>query len=90
VNSLTLTRLSLKNFKGIREFAIEMNGQNVRIFGDNATGKTTLFDSFIWLLFDKDSQNKKDFAIKTLAEGKELHGLDHEVEAVFQFNGIPR
>lgn len=87
MNQLTLTRLSLKNFKGVRNFVVEMNGQNVRIFGDNATGKTTLFDSFIYLLFDKDSQNKKDFAIKTLVDGKELHGLEHEVEATFDFNG---
>ncbi len=89
MSKLTLNRLSLTNFKGVRSFVIEMNGQNVRIFGDNATGKTTLFDSFIWLLFDKDSQNKKDFAIKTLVEGKELHGLEHEVEAAFNFNGKP-
>ncbi|OLS39104.1 ATP-binding protein [Bacillus sp. MRMR6] len=87
MNRLTLTRLSLRNFKGVRELVIEMNSQNVRIFGDNATGKTTIFDSFIWLLFDKDSQNKKDFAIKTLAGGKELHGLEHEVEATFNYNG---
>jgi DNA repair exonuclease SbcCD ATPase subunit len=88
MNKLTLTRLSLKNFKGIRSFVIEMDGQNVKVFGDNATGKTTLFDSFVWLLFDKDSNNKKDFALKTLsADGKELHGLEHEVEASFDFNG---
>jgi DNA repair exonuclease SbcCD ATPase subunit len=87
VNQLILTRLALKNFKGIKEFLIEIQGRNVRIFGDNATGKTTLFDSFIWLLFDKDSQNKKDFSIKTLVNGKEVHGLDHEVEATFIFNG---
>jgi DNA repair exonuclease SbcCD ATPase subunit len=89
VNQLTLTRLALKNFKGIQEFLVEIQGCNVRIFGDNATGKTTLFDSFIWLLFDKDSQNKKDFSIKTLVNGKEVHGLDHEVEATFIFNGRP-
>lgn len=89
MNLLTLTRLSLKNFKGVREFEIEMQGQNVRIFGDNATGKTTLFDAFIWLLFDKDSQNKKDFAIKTLLDGQEVHGLEHEVEASFNFDGMP-
>ncbi|MBT2727872.1 AAA family ATPase [Bacillus sp. ISL-75] len=88
MTQLTLTRLSLKNFKGVREFTIEMNGQNVRIFGDNATGKTTLFDSFVWLLFDKDSQNKKDFSIKTLVGGKELHNLEHEVEATFDISGI--
>jgi DNA repair exonuclease SbcCD ATPase subunit len=88
MNKLTLTRLSLKNFKGIRSFVIEMDGQNVKVFGDNATGKTTLFDSFVWLLFDKDSNNKKDFALKTLsADGKEIHGLEHEVEASFDFNG---
>lgn len=88
MNQLTLTRLSLKNFKGVREFVIEMNGQNVSVYGDNATGKTTLFDAFIYLLFDKDSQNKKDFAIKTLSNGKELHGLEHEVEATFDYNGM--
>lgn len=87
MNRLTLTRLALKNFKGVREFVIEMHGQNVAVYGDNATGKTTLFDAFIYLLFDKDSQNKKDFSIKTLADGKELHGLEHEVEATFDFNG---
>jgi len=60
----------------------------VDIYGDNATGKTTLFDAFIWLLFDKDSQNKKDFEIKTLDQnGHVLHGLDHEVEGVFEIDG---
>jgi DNA repair exonuclease SbcCD ATPase subunit len=90
MNKLTLTRLLLKNFKGVRSFVIEMDGQNVKVFGDNATGKTTLFDSFVWLLFDKDSNNKKDFSLKTLsADGKELHGLEHEVEASFEFNDRP-
>jgi DNA repair exonuclease SbcCD ATPase subunit len=90
MNRLTLTRLSLKNFKGIHNFEMVINGQNADVFGDNATGKTTLFDSFVYLLFDKDSQNKKDFAIKTLdGNGKELHMLEHEVEAEFMFNGLP-
>ncbi|MDA6131042.1 ATP-binding protein, partial [Escherichia coli] len=55
----------------------------MKVYGDNATGKTTLFDAFIWLLFDKDSQNKKEFSIKTLRSGKEIHNLEHEVEGVF-------
>ncbi|MDF2854251.1 MAG: hypothetical protein K0Q87_102 [Neobacillus sp.] len=88
MNRLTLTSLTLKNFKGIPYFAMTLNGLNTSIFGDNATGKTTIFDSCMWLLFDKDSQNKKDFAIKTLVDGKELHGLEHEVEATFDINGI--
>lgn len=90
MNRLTLTRISLSNFKGIRHFDMMINGQNAKVFSDNGLGKTTLFDSFIYLLFDKDSQNKKDFAIKTLdADGNELHMLEHEVEAEFLYNGAP-
>lgn len=83
MKNITLHRLELKNFKGVKSFALEVHGENVKVYGDNATGKTTLFDAFVWLLFDKDSQNKKDFSIKTLNRGKELHGLEHEVEATF-------
>jgi DNA repair exonuclease SbcCD ATPase subunit len=88
VKEIRLLTLNLKNFKGIRSFSLETNGENVRVFGDNATGKTTLFDAFIWLLFDKDSNNRKDFAIKTLDKnGNVLHNLDHEVEGVFLVDG---
>lgn len=83
--NIQLTRLTLKNFKGIKNITIETGGGNVNIYGDNATGKTTLFDAFTWLLFDKDSQNRKDFEIKTLEpDGHPIHGLDHEVEAVLE------
>ena len=87
VNQLRLLSLSLKNFKGVRSFVLDARGENAKVFGDNATGKTTIFDGFYWLKFDKDSQNKKDFSIKTLdAAGNELHMLDHEVEGIFLLN----
>lgn len=85
---MKLIRLSLENFKGIKSFTFETGGESVAIYGQNATGKTTLFDAFLWLLFDKDSQNKKDFDIKTLSsDGEALHGLDHSVEAILQLKG---
>lgn len=88
MKEISLLTLNLKNFKGIRSFTLETNGENVKVYGDNATGKTTLFDAFIWLLFDKDSNNRKDFAIKTLDKnGNVLHNLDHEVEGVFLVDG---
>ncbi|WDL99336.1 AAA family ATPase [Alicyclobacillus sp. ALC3] len=87
--NITLTRLTLRNFKGVRDLTSDF-GTTTEVFGDNATGKTTLFDAFLWLLFDKDSQNRKDFDIKTLdANGKPLPGLDHEVEAVLEIDGRP-
>lgn len=85
---INLLRLSLRNFKGIRDFTLDTQSGIVQVFGDNAVGKTTLFDGFTWLLFDKDSQNKKDFQIKTLdSRGNALHGLEHEVEATLVVDG---
>jgi DNA repair exonuclease SbcCD ATPase subunit len=85
---MKLLGLKLKNFKGVRSFEFKPNGQNVSIFADNAVGKTTVYDAFNWLLFDKDSQNKKDFDIKTLdANSQPIHGLEHEVEGSFDING---
>lgn len=78
----------LTNFKGIKSLEINANGENLDIFGDNGTGKTTIFDAFQWLLFNKDSANKTDFGIKTLVDGKELHYLNHEVEGKFEINGV--
>jgi DNA repair exonuclease SbcCD ATPase subunit len=87
---VNLINLKLKNFKGIKSFELQANGQNVNIWGDNATGKTSVFDAFTWLFYDKDSQNKKDFDIKTLdANNQPIHGLEHEVEAVFDIDGKP-
>lgn len=87
MKQMKLVQLSLRNFKGIKEFSLRTNGKNVKVFGDNATGKTTLFDAFTWLLFDKDSQNKKDFQIKTLDAGYIIHKIEHEVEADFDIDG---
>ena len=88
MKKLKLMSLQLRNFKGITNFGVTINGGNVNIYGDNGTGKTTLFDGFNWLLFGKDSQNKKDFEIKTLdGAGKALSGIEHEVEAVLEYDG---
>jgi len=87
LKEIKMMNLTLKNFKGIKDFTLDLNGEDVRVFGDNATGKTTIYDSFLWLLFNKDSNNRADFAIKTLKDGKEINNLEHEVEAHFQIDG---
>ncbi|EMF46300.1 ATPase involved in DNA repair, phage associated [Planococcus halocryophilus Or1] len=89
MKQIHINRLTLTNFKGVKNFSIEMNGSNAMVYGDNATGKTSLFDAFLWLLFDKDSQNKKDFEIKTLQDGKAIPMLDHEVECELSIDHQP-
>ncbi|MCY7570982.1 AAA family ATPase [Bacillus pumilus] len=86
--NIRLAELHLSNFKGVKSFPLETGGESAKVYGDNATGKTTLFDAFTWLLFDKDSQNKKDFEIKTLSkDNKAVSGIDHEVSAVLLIDG---
>lgn len=78
---IKLLNLKLTNFKGIKSFELKADGQDIKVYGDNATGKTTVFDAFVWLLFGKDSHNSTKFEIKTLKDGNPVHNLEHEVEA---------
>lgn len=88
MKKIELVVLKLRDFKGIKSLDIQLDGGNAQIFGDNEVGKTTTFDAFLWLLFDKDSNNKKDFAIKTLnGDGSERHNLEHTVEGTFLVDG---
>lgn len=79
---MKLTQLNLQNFKGI-EFSDFRFTNNTIIRGDNATGKTTVFDALCWLLFGKDSLDRADFQIKTLKNGEPVHNVNHMVQAAF-------
>ena len=81
--NIKLQTLRLKNFKGCRNFVLDINGKSVNVYGDNGTFKTTIFDAWLWILFDKDSNhNKLGENVKTVGTS----GLEHEVEAVISVN----
>ncbi|NHL36665.1 DUF2813 domain-containing protein [Clostridium botulinum] len=84
---IILNSLKLKNFKGIKDLTIDFSSIT-NIFGENATGKTTINDAFTWLLFDKDSKDRTSFEIKTLdINNNVIHGLEHEVTGVLNVDG---
>lgn len=86
--NIKLKSLIIKHFKGIRDFKLVADGKNVSIFGDNGKGKTTLMDSFKWLLFDKDSTDRTSFTIKPQdSGGNDIHNLQTVVEAELLVNG---
>lgn len=81
--------MSLLNFKGVRELTVDFDEHETNIFGANHTGKTTLFDAFVWLLFDKDSQDRQNFCIRTYDEDNNIiPKLPHEVSACIEVNGV--
>jgi len=88
MKKINLIRLTLQNFKGIRNLNIEF-APNTTIMGDNSTGKTTVMDAFTWLLFGKDSQDRKDFNIKTIENDQVIEKIEHSVEGEFRIDGEP-
>ena len=85
---ILLKSLSLVNFKGVRDFQATVSESGTVVSGENGTGKTTLYDAYLWLLFGKDSEGRSDFDVKTLDEaGKPIYRLEHSVTGVFDIDG---
>lgn len=82
MKNIEIKKIGLINFKGVRNLEIDFD-KSTNIFGDNATGKTTVFDAFTWLMFGKDSTDRKDFEIKTLDKNNVvIPKIEHEVSAI--------
>ncbi len=85
---IAVKNMEIINFKGIRKLDINFNEGMTRIMGGNGTGKTSVFDAFMWLLFGKDSQGRKEFSVKSLdSTGKEIPKIEHSVRGVFEIDG---
>lgn len=85
---IKLLKLSLVNFKGVKSESFEFLERETFIHGANGTGKTTLFDSFIWCLFGKDHLGRTDYQLKTWDKsGKTKPKAFCEVEAVIKIDG---
>lgn len=88
MKTIKLKSLSLVNFKGVREFHADFTNAVTLVSGENGTGKTTLYDAYLWLLFGKDSAGRSDFNVKTLDEnGNPIYRLEHSVIGVFAIDG---
>lgn len=88
---IKIKRLVLENFKCHKALILDFDGRDASIYGDNASGKTSVYDALTWLLFGKDSagNGEKNTEIKPLGPDGEV--LDHDaltsVEAVLSVNG---
>lgn len=88
MKKIIIKKINLVNFKGIRNLNVDFNEQITTICGRNGSGKTSIFDAFTWLLFGKDSQDRKSFNIKTLdAQGIAIPRIPHEVSATILVDG---
>lgn len=89
MKEIKLLALNIRNFKGCNHLILDLSGRSATIYGDNAAGKTTIFDALTWLLFNKDSRGRSSFEIKPLDSTGQVkdHAAVTEVEATFHSNG---
>lgn len=84
---IKLEKLVIQNFKGCSDRTVEFSDRTV-ISGANATGKTTILDAFMWLLFDKDSTGATKFQIRPLdAGGRQIDNVEIMVEGTLTADG---
>lgn len=91
MTQIKLLNMKIRNFKGVTNYELNADGQDINIQGDNGTGKTTLYDAFLWCLFGKNSADQATFDWKPLDEqGDEIHHLETEVVVELEVNGKSR
>ena len=84
---IKLKSLHIDNFKGIKVLDVTF-GDKTQISGQNASGKTSIFDSFTWLLFNKNSAGEEKFNIRPLDEnGNRVDNVEIKVVAVLDVDG---
>lgn len=89
MTKITLKELRLINFKGVKQFNAAFNPFANEILGANAAGKTSVLDAFLWLFFNKNSEGKTDFEVKTLDENNQfIKDQETEVEAILEVDGV--
>lgn len=81
MKTIRIKSLSLTNFRGHKSTVVDFSDLTT-ISGDNGTGKSTVFDAFIWLLFGKDQFDRKDHEIFPIENGVQMVKIDSVVSAV--------
>lgn len=81
---IELKTITLQNFKRARNVTINFT-HNVVISGGNETGKSTIYDAYLWCLFGVTS--RPDTTVQTLDNNNNvIHKLETSVSLVINYN----
>ena len=87
MKNIIIKSLTLTNWRGERSRTTQFDPISTIISGGNGLGKSRHFDAFMWLLFGKDKEGRKDFNIKTVVDGEPLMKTQCEVVGVLNVDG---
>lgn len=84
---LKIRSLHMENFKGINMLDVNFSVKT-KISGQNAVGKTTIFDAFTWLLFNKNSSGEEKFNVRPLdKDGNRIDNVEIKVSSILDVDG---
>lgn len=85
MKKITLLHIYITNFMGCDVFESDFS-ELTTITGKNATGKSTIFTAFLWLLFGKNEKDQATFDIKNTVD-RSRNRQDHTVTAELDIDG---
>ena len=84
---ITIKSIHIENFKGINMLDVNFSVKT-KISGQNAVGKTTIFDAFTWLLFNKNSSGEEKFNVRPLdKDGNRIDNVEIKVASILDVDG---
>lgn len=85
--NIKLKKMHIENFKKIKEKDIDFSDKT-KISGQNAVGKTSIVDAFMWCLFDKNSRGETKFQIRPLDYlGNQIDHVEIKVVLTLEVDG---
>ena len=88
MKTIVLQRMELRNFKGVANANYEF-GNDTKIVGGNATGKSTIFDAYLWCLFDKNQAGNSAEVQPLDSNNEVLHKLTTSVKLYLTIDDDP-
>ena len=84
MNEYKIQSMKLQNFCGIQSLEIVPNGADLSVYGDNATGKSTIANAFAWTFTGKNAAGTADFDPAPLdSSNAKIHNLETSVAVKF-------
>ena len=85
--NIKIKKIHIENFKKFNVFDIEF-GNVTKVSGQNAVGKTSIVDAFMWCLFDKNSRGETKFQIRPLDSfGNQIDHVEIKVIVTLEVDG---
>ena len=86
MKEVVLVAMKMANFKGVSNLEV-LFGTITNVSGANGTGKTTLYDAYMWCLFGKGADGSSIDVQPLDASGHVIHRVETSVEVTLSVDG---